>query len=188
MEPLIAIIASPFLSVPPNALTLVNLFFAMLFFMLMQSHMFVWALLALLGTVFDVIDGYVARITGKQSAFGAFLDSSIDRLSDFFIIASFGYAGLVSWKIIVPAMATSFLVSYVRARAELASGGKKTFGEGMVQRSERLVLIAIALVLFLLLPDFQMQDFSLLALVFLILTIVNIYTIFQRFISSYQKL
>ncbi|MBN1423862.1 CDP-alcohol phosphatidyltransferase family protein [Candidatus Fermentibacteria bacterium] len=95
----------------------------------------------------DFIDGAVARAGGTVSAFGAFLDSVLDRYSEMFL-----YVGLMGWFIrcgemtvalaSAGALAGSLLVSYARARAE---GVGFSCSEGVAQRPERLMLLGVGL-------------------------------------------
>jgi CDP-diacylglycerol---glycerol-3-phosphate 3-phosphatidyltransferase len=110
-------------------------------------------ILALAG-VCDTLDGMVARKTNKQSPFGAFFDSTLDRYSDFFPLAGMAYhfaggaplfggrgGGEASpWTVllILLAMLGAFMVSYARARAE---GLGAECREGMMQRAQRMTLL-----------------------------------------------
>jgi CDP-diacylglycerol--glycerol-3-phosphate 3-phosphatidyltransferase len=107
------------------------------------------ALLAL-SLVLDALDGAVARATNTSSAFGAFLDSTLDRWSEVAIF--FGLAvvlqrtgsaldlALVYW-----AICSSLLVSYTRARAEAAGVQCK---EGLFTRFERMLVVIVGLLTF----------------------------------------
>ena len=93
----------------------------------------------------DMADGQVARRIGRVTAFGAFLDSTLDRYSDLAL-----YMGLVVYYTLIGrnfymvlaavAMASSFMVSYSRARAESLIPSCKV---GFMERPERLVLLII---------------------------------------------
>jgi CDP-diacylglycerol---glycerol-3-phosphate 3-phosphatidyltransferase len=93
----------------------------------------------------DMADGQVARRVGRVTAFGAFLDSTLDRYSDLAL-----YMGLVVYYTLIGrnfymalaaiAMASSFMVSYSRARAESLIPSCKV---GFMERPERLVLLII---------------------------------------------
>jgi CDP-diacylglycerol---glycerol-3-phosphate 3-phosphatidyltransferase len=93
----------------------------------------------------DMADGQVARRVGRVTAFGAFLDSTLDRYSDLAL-----YMGLVVHYTLIGrpfymvlaavAMASSFMVSYSRARAESLIASCKV---GFMERPERLVLLLI---------------------------------------------
>lgn len=142
-----------------------------------------FALVSLGGAVFDAIDGYVARHTGKTSSFGGFFDSVCDRISDFLIIAAFGYAGLVAWEVVVLAILTTFLVSYLRARSEAAQKGKK-MDAGNFGRGGRFVVILGGLAMYLLIPGVV----GILTGMFLVLIALNMVTIVQRVYAVYRSL
>lgn len=119
-----------------------------------QHHVRTAGALILLGGVFDLFDGTVARRTGLASPFGAFYDSTLDRLSEIAV-----YLGLLSlyndYRLqlgdvgmiyaIMLAMAGSLMISYTRARAE-ALGIDCTIG--LMQRAERVILIGTAALAF----------------------------------------
>ena len=97
--------------------------------------------------VFDVLDGIVARRTGRQTAFGAFYDSSLDRISDgallggllvFYSVAS-PHHSVPMVVISLLAILGTFLTSYTRARAESLGIDAKV---GLMQRPERVVLLS----------------------------------------------
>lgn len=110
--------------------------------------------LILVGGIFDLFDGTVARRTGLASPFGAFYDSTLDRLSEIVV-----YLGLLSlyndYRLelgdvgmiytVLLAMAGSLMISYTRARAE-ALGINCSIG--LMQRAERVILIGIAALAF----------------------------------------
>ena len=102
-------------------------------------------ILVLIGGFCDTIDGLLARTSGKASRFGALLDSTVDRYSEFImffgIIAYFVYIGDYGTSAgTFLALCGSFIVSYTRARAE--SLGFKA-NVGFMQRPERIVLIGL---------------------------------------------
>jgi len=112
---------------------------------------FYWlgAVLFVVGSVLDILDGALARSRGIGSPFGAFLDSTVDRVGEGFMIASIGLVLMrhdQMWGVALAfaAVAGSFLVSYARARAE-ALGLKGDVGLG--SRAERVVVITTGLVL-----------------------------------------
>jgi phosphatidylglycerophosphate synthase len=101
------------------------------------------ALLTALGGLFDLTDGVVARAQGRATRFGAFLDSSLDRLVDVALLfgLAFHYAstGELLWAWIAgAALAGSVLTSYTKARAEL---WLRDFEGGLLERTERIVLL-----------------------------------------------
>ena len=112
---------------------------------------FYWlgAMLFVIGSVLDVLDGALARSRGIGSPFGAFLDSTVDRVGEGFMIGAIGLVLMrhdQMWGVALAfaAVAGSFLVSYARARAE-ALGLRGDVGLG--SRAERVVVITAGLVL-----------------------------------------
>jgi CDP-diacylglycerol--glycerol-3-phosphate 3-phosphatidyltransferase len=98
---------------------------------------------------FDAVDGTMARTQGRVSRFGAFLDSTLDRWTELFLYGALVWHYLtvghnVGVLLAVAAMATSFMVSYTRARAE---GIGLTCKEGVFTRFERLLVLIIGLLL-----------------------------------------
>ena len=97
----------------------------------------------------DLLDGAVARASGKDSAFGGILDSSLDRYGDGAVLGGaliycIGFESVLYTVLALSALIGSFSVSYVRARTECETDDGRT---GFWERGERLVLIALALLL-----------------------------------------
>jgi CDP-diacylglycerol--glycerol-3-phosphate 3-phosphatidyltransferase len=100
-----------------------------------------------LTAIFDVLDGTVARRTGRETKFGAFYDSSLDRISDGAILAGLTvFYATETTRHSVPmvvvclgAILGTFLTSYTRARAEALGIDAKV---GLIQRAERVVLLS----------------------------------------------
>ena len=119
-----------------------------------SHHVRTAGVLILLGGIFDLFDGTVARRTGLASPFGAFYDSTLDRLSEIAV-----YLGLLSlyndYRLelgdvgtiyaIMLAMAGSLMISYTRARAEALDINCTV---GLMQRAERVILIGLAALAF----------------------------------------
>jgi CDP-diacylglycerol---glycerol-3-phosphate 3-phosphatidyltransferase len=108
----------------------------------------VGATLFVVGSILDILDGALARSRGAGSPFGAFLDSTVDRVGEGFMLGAIGLVLMrhgQMWGVALAfaAIAGSFLVSYTRARAE-ALGLKGDVGLG--SRAERVVVITAGLV------------------------------------------
>ncbi|HEV2339265.1 MAG TPA: CDP-alcohol phosphatidyltransferase family protein [Patescibacteria group bacterium] len=187
-EPLFDKIAVRLTRIHPHYLTLLSLLFSVVFFIALQLKWYIPGLIFYLGQLFDALDGFVARKTHKVTAFGGFLDSTSDRFSDFFLLAGFGYANLVPWELVVPAIATSFFISYVRSRAEFASSKAISFSHGIMERTERIMLVFIAFFCFLLFPALQILHMSVLVFAFIILVVFNSITLLQRIFIVYKSL
>ena len=91
---------------------------------------------------FDIVDGAVARVTGKVSKRGAFLDSTLDRVAEVAIFLGILAGGLAPPMLVLSALSLSFLVSYTRAKGDAL--GIRLSGVGIGERSERLLILAIA--------------------------------------------
>ena len=142
--------------VTPNALTasgvlLCALASVLVLFESRNEILFYWlaAVVFVVGSLLDVLDGALARAGGKTTPFGAFLDSTTDRISEGFMLTAIAYVFArhdhpVFVAVAVTAVAGSFLVSYTRAKAE-AIGLRGDVGIG--SRAERVVVITAGLVL-----------------------------------------
>jgi phosphatidylinositol phosphate synthase len=113
--------------------------------------LFYWlaAVVFVAGSLLDILDGALARAGGKTTPFGAFLDSTTDRVSEGFMLTAIAYILAtqdhpVFVAVAMAAVAGSFLVSYTRAKAEnLGLRGDVGIGS----RAERVVVITAGLVL-----------------------------------------
>ncbi|HEY7207120.1 MAG TPA: CDP-alcohol phosphatidyltransferase family protein [Gaiellaceae bacterium] len=113
--------------------------------------LFYWlgALVFVVGSLLDILDGALARAGGKSTPFGAFLDSTLDRVGEGAMLLSIGLVfsskgNEIALGFAIAAVGGSFLVPYARAKAE-ALGLKGDVGIG--SRAERVVVIAAGLVL-----------------------------------------
>ncbi len=116
----------------------------------LHDLLFFWlgAALFLLGSLLDILDGALARAGGKATPFGAFVDSTFDRIGEAFMLGAVGlvfmrHGNEVALAFTFAAVVGSFLVSYARSKAE-ALGLRGDVGIG--GRAERVVLIAAGLV------------------------------------------
>ena len=138
--------------VSPNMLTVIGLLVNVASGVLIGCGLLVLGgVVLLLASVFDILDGAVARVTGKVYRYGAFLDSATDRYAE----AATSVGLIVHFQLrdgkatvepilIIAALAGSLLVSYVRARAQ--SLGFVCDG-GLLARPERVVLTVIGLLI-----------------------------------------
>jgi CDP-diacylglycerol---glycerol-3-phosphate 3-phosphatidyltransferase len=142
--------------ISPNALTAAGVSLcavaAVLVYLEYRGELlFFWlgAVVFVVGSLLDILDGALARQSGKGTPFGAFLDSTTDRMSEGFVLGAIALVfardgNEVALAFAIAAVAGSFLVSYTRARAE-ALGLKGDVGLG--SRAERVVVITAGLVL-----------------------------------------
>ena len=147
MFPLRAIIAvCVALRIHPNVLTLIGVLINVgAAIALGRDHFLLAGVIMIVANIFDFIDGKVAHITNTQSAFGAFWDSTLDRLSDIalFLGLIYLYSNLRRTDYVMVAslaMMFSIMTSYARARAESLIEKCKV---GFMERPERIVLFMI---------------------------------------------
>lgn len=132
----------------PDALTLVG--FGIVLIATAQVALGNWAVAAgilIAGTLFDGLDGTLARATNRVTAFGAFFDSSLDRAAEAAIYSGIVYSAAVIGDVHIVTAATlalgiGSLVSYVRARGE--GLGVSAHG-GIAQRAERAIVLILGL-------------------------------------------
>ncbi len=137
----------------PSAATLVGLLIAGLAaYFVSQGDFLLGGVLVLIASAFDLLDGGIARATGRVSKRGALMDSVFDRVAEVVVLLGFAIYFLSNSDasdrdtgviLAFVAVAGSLLVSYVRARAE-GLGVKGT--AGFLTRPERVVITAVALV------------------------------------------
>jgi archaetidylinositol phosphate synthase len=132
------------LGVTPNMLTLAGLAIGVVAGIVLALGFFVAGGVLILVTGFvDMLDGAVARNRRTSTTFGATFDSISDRYVDCIILLGLGIAG-VNWIYVGAALMGSLLVSYVRAKGE-GMGFHCT--AGVAERSERLISLAIGLLI-----------------------------------------
>lgn len=172
-NPLFSALASAGIS--PNSITtmgfLVSILSAYLFYV---SQPVFGGIILLLSGFLDILDGGVAKVSGKVTKFGGVLDSTLDRYSDLIIIGAIVMAGLCNpiWGII--AIIGSVMVSYVRARGELE--GVKMAGVGVMERAERIVILAA----------FAIAGYTWLGII--ILAVLTNFTVAQRLYHVWKEL
>ena len=147
-QPVIALLVKT--RATPNALTVLSALITVVAGVLIATHHpIVGGVVVLFASVFDILDGALARATSRVTKFGAALDSTLDRLAEGILFVALVWffsdkgspvgAGLAG-----VAMITSFLVSYARARAE---GLGLQCQVGIFTRSERIILLVLGLLL-----------------------------------------
>jgi CDP-alcohol phosphatidyltransferase family protein len=155
-----------------------------------SGYLFAGAAVLTVLVLFDSLDGSVAALSGGGTAFGAFLDSTLDRIADWvLLLAVILYFALHTpidnaWTFIgiisaLTAMLTSFVTPYARARAEAVGFEAKN---GIATRADRITIILIALAL-----RGLGAPVAVLALAMLLLTVLGIITVFQRIATVYKQ-
>ena len=128
-----------------NFWTCVGLVFALLSAVVyglgVEFGLIIGGILLLVSGFFDMIDGQVARITGKTSKKGSYLDSMFDKIAETAIFLGILIGGYAEPYLVLLAITLSLLVSYARAKSDALN--IKLQGVGIGERAERLLVIAI---------------------------------------------
>ena len=164
----------------PNAISLAGLLGNLVAAVLILEHHFVLAgIVFILGSVCDMMDGRYSRMSGKGTPFGAFLDSTLDRIEEGVVLAAiaawFAESGdELAVGATVLTVVGSYMVSYTRARAEALGVECKV---GIASRAVRVVILSAGLVFAdgELIPDFDLLEPAIYAMAAL-----TIFTTFQR--------
>jgi CDP-diacylglycerol--glycerol-3-phosphate 3-phosphatidyltransferase len=164
----------------PNAISLTGLALNVLAAVLVWERLFFLGGIAfIVGSVMDTLDGRYSRMSGKGTPFGAFLDSTLDRIEEGIVLAAVaGYFALhgnrVATAAVVVAVLASLIVSYTRARAEALGVECKV---GIATRPVRVVILAVGLVFA---RGASLGDFQLLAPAVYVLAALSLVTVAQR--------
>jgi len=133
----------------PNAISLTGFALCVVAAVLVwQGYYFLGGIAFIVGSIMDTLDGRYSRMSGKGTPFGAFLDSTLDRIEEGIVLTAVaGYFALkgdrVAAAAVVVAVLASLMVSYTRARAEALGVECKV---GLATRPVRVVILSIGLV------------------------------------------
>jgi CDP-diacylglycerol--glycerol-3-phosphate 3-phosphatidyltransferase len=164
----------------PNAISMVglvgNLAAAVLIW---QGYYFLGGIAFIVGSVMDTLDGRYARVSGKGTLFGAFLDSTLDRVEEGLVLTAVAYRFALTGDEFAAAMCVvvvlgSLMVSYTRARAEALGVECKV---GLATRPVRVVILSIGLVFA---KGAGIFDTDLLAPAIYVMAALTAFTVFQR--------
>lgn len=134
------------LGLSPNQITIIGCFLGLITSCIIaNSYLLFGGLLILLCGFFDILDGAVARVSGRITPFGGILDSTTDRIVDASLLIGIGISGAADWLLVAIAITFSLLVSYVRARSE-ATGMIKKLDVGIAERAERMIILSAGLI------------------------------------------
>ena len=164
----------------PNAISMAGLVGNLVAAVLVtQEEFFLAGLAFIAGSVMDTLDGRYSRMSGKGTPFGAFLDSSLDRMEEGIVLAAvaayFAKQGDdVAVAAVVLAVLFSLMVSYTRARAEALGVECKV---GLATRAVRVVIISAGL---LFAKGANVANFELLEPAIYALAALTVFTTFQR--------
>jgi CDP-diacylglycerol--glycerol-3-phosphate 3-phosphatidyltransferase len=144
-----------------------------------QRYFFLAGIAFIVGSIMDTLDGRYSRMSGKGTPFGAFLDSTLDRIEEGVVLtavaAYFSSRGMdFAVAAVVAAVLMSLMVSYTRARAEALGVENKG---GLATRPVRVVILSIGLVFA---KGAGIFDADLLAPAVYVLVVLTTFTVFQR--------
>jgi CDP-diacylglycerol--glycerol-3-phosphate 3-phosphatidyltransferase len=164
----------------PNAISLTGLVLCVGAAVLVWNDLWLLGGLAfILGSVCDTLDGRYSRMSGKGTPFGAFLDSTLDRMEEGIVLAAVAYrlsrdGNDVMVAVVVVAVLASLMVSYTRARAESLGVECKV---GIADRAVRVVILSAGLVLA---KGAGLVDVELLKPALWVLAALSVVTVVQR--------
>ena len=184
------------LDIHPNTITMLGFIFNVFVGMLYVSGHFLWAGWVLIfAASFDFLDGRIARITGKVSQTGGYLDSILDRYIDIILFAGLAtyYRGTFVYYFALGAILGTFMVSYTKAKAE--SMGIKC-DVGLMQRPERIVMLGLGSIVSsifqIAIMPFSDPPYSppqhLLILIIIVLAVLTNLTALHRIHFTWEKL
>jgi CDP-diacylglycerol--glycerol-3-phosphate 3-phosphatidyltransferase len=164
----------------PNAISLTGLVLNVVAAVLVTQDLFVLAGLAfVVGSIMDMLDGRYSRMSGKGTPFGAFLDSSLDRIEEGIVLTAVAaYFAKTGDELAVAGVTLtivgSLMVSYTRARAEALGVECKV---GLADRPTRVVILSIGL---LFAEGAGLADFKLLEPAIYVMAALTTVTVLQR--------
>lgn len=145
-----------------------------------RIHLILALLFLLFSGICDALDGALARIRGEVTVFGEFLDSIIDRYVDSAVLLGLILGGVCDLLWGVLALIGSLLTSYVRARAE--SSGVMMESIGLVERTERVIIISASSMVEVIWPFLPALRVGI-----IVLAITSNLTILQRILYFYKR-
>jgi len=167
----------------PNAVTWIGFFVtAGAAALIVTGHLLAAGIVVVIAGLFDMLDGALARVTGRVTRFGAVLDSTLDRLCEAMLLLALAYIfardNEIIWSLICGiAMLGSLMVSYIRARIEGLGVECKA---GIFTRPERVIIMALGL----LLSGLNYALFIAIAL----LAVLSFFTVIERLIYAWRQL
>jgi phosphatidylinositol phosphate synthase len=172
----------------PNAISMTGLALNVLAAVLVwQQLFFLGGVAFIIGSIMDTLDGRYSRMSGKGTAFGAFLDSTLDRCEEGIVLTAVAVSfarqhNQLAVAAVVVAVLASLMVSYTRARAEALGVECKV---GIATRAVRVVILSIGLVLA---RGASLGHFDLLAPAVYVLAVLSAFTVLQRIVHVHAQL
>jgi phosphatidylglycerophosphate synthase len=142
------------ITINPNKITIIGFIITALAAVILNRSLFWGGICIIIGGLFDMLDGVVARVNRRATSFGAFLDSVLDRYSDAFLLIGFAWifytqGSLTGVILSIGTLTGSLIISYARARAE---GLGEECQAGILERPERMIFLIIGALTEMILP------------------------------------
>ncbi|MGA2007168.1 MAG: CDP-alcohol phosphatidyltransferase family protein [Solirubrobacteraceae bacterium] len=172
----------------PNTISLTGLALNLLAAALVWRQLFFLGGVAfIVGSIMDTLDGRYSRMSGKGTAFGAFLDSTLDRCEEGIVLTAVAVSfarqhNELAVAAVVVAVLASLMVSYTRARAEALGVECKV---GIATRAVRVVILSIGLIFA---RGASLGHFDLLVVAVYVLAILSTITVLQRIVHVHSEL
>lgn len=172
-------LAKKLVKIPANYFTFFGLISAIItFFGFMFNFLIIIIGFLFITEFFDQLDGVVARLQGP-TALGGFLDSTLDRVGDFFLFFGVILSGYTTKEIGIIVLLGAFLTSYTRAKIE-SMGVENLYGVGILERTDRVPILFIGAILQIWFP-------TALWWTMIVLAVGTNITVLQRIIFAFHK-
>jgi CDP-diacylglycerol--glycerol-3-phosphate 3-phosphatidyltransferase len=178
-EKLLLPLARKIKRIPANYFTIAGMLSTIIvFFGFLFRFTLLFIIFLFITEFFDQLDGVIARLQGPTTL-GAFLDSTLDRIGDFFLFFGLILGGYTSIEIGVIALVGAFLTSYTRAKIE-ALGINNLYGVGLLERTDRVPILFIGALIQIWIPTALLWTS-------LFLAVGSTVTVIQRIRFAYLK-
>jgi len=185
-EKLLLPLARKLVKIPANYFTFFGLISAIItFFGFIFNFLIIIIIFLFVTEFFDQLDGVVARLQGPTKL-GGFLDSTLDRIGDFFLFIGVILGGYTNFIIGIIVLIGAFLTSYTRAKIE-ALGEENLYGVGILERTDRVPILFIGAIFHIWFPTALWWTMVVLAVGTNITVIQRIIFAFHNFSKNSEK-
>lgn len=168
------------LNFSPNMLSILSLLAsAVSGWFFYSQNLVLGALFIIITGVVDMLDGAVARATGKTTRFGAVMDHVLDRYAEYLIIMGIVLSNYVNWVLGVFTLVGMLLASFTRAKAE-SVGGLKSCTVGVAERQEKLIILIVGSFL-------SIYYFNTLSYAVVLVGVLSHFTVIQRLEYTWKQ-
>ncbi|MHA1754013.1 MAG: CDP-alcohol phosphatidyltransferase family protein [Candidatus Odinarchaeia archaeon] len=166
--------------ITPNQLTFISFIISIIGGVFFAFNYIIIGVICILLTSFvDMLDGSVARVTGKETKFGAVWDHVLDRYAEFCFIFGIGLSSYANGYIAFLTLFSMVMASFTRAKAE-SVGKVDKCTIGIAERQEKLIILIIGCLITIIYPVIIILSLTLLDISLLIITLLSQITVIQR--------